>query len=139
MTTARIKTLVILGGGTAGWMAAAALARFLETTPVNILLVESEQLGTVGVGEATVPVLRQFNTYLGINEQDFVRQTFGSFKLGIEFCDWRVPGSQYFHGFGDFGEAHAGVSAHQLWLRLRAAGDNSELEQYSFPAPSGKG
>lgn len=134
MTTVRIKTLVILGGGTAGWMAAAALARFLEPSPVNILLIESDQLGTVGVGEATVPVLRQFNAYLGISEQDFVRQTSGSFKLGIEFCDWQKPGSQYFHGFGDFGAAHAGVPAHQLWLRLRAAGDKAPLQQYSFPA-----
>jgi tryptophan halogenase len=138
MTTSDIKTLVILGGGTAGWMAAAALARFLGSQPVKVVVVESEQLGSVGVGEATVPVLRQFNDYLGIKEHDFVRHTAGSFKLGIEFCDWQHPGSRYFHGFGDFGAPHGGVAAHQLWLRLRAAGDDSELHDYSFPAQAAR-
>ena len=134
MTTSDCKTWVILGGGAAGWMAAAALARFFGSHPTSIVLLESEQLGSVGVGEATVPVLRKFNDYLGIKEQDFVRQTAGSFKLGIEFCDWFTPGSRYFHGFGDFGAPHAGVAAHQLWLRLRATGDPSALLDYSFPA-----
>lgn len=134
MYNSPIKKLVILGGGTAGWMAASALAKFFSKKPIDIILVESEQLGTVGVGEATVPILQQFNRFLGIDESEFIRATNGSFKLGIEFCDWLNPGSCYFHGFGDFGEPFMGVSAHHYWLRLRAQGDETSLFDYSFSA-----
>lgn len=136
--TRPINKFVVLGGGTAGWMAAAALARFFAQQPVEVQLIEAPQLGSVGVGEATVPILRQFNQYLGLDEREFVRATSGSYKLGIEFRDWLRPGSQYFHGFGDFGAAHSGVAAHQLWLRARALGDTAPLADYSFSAQAAR-
>lgn len=115
-------------------MAASALAKFFSANPISITLVESEQLGTVGVGEATVPILQQFNRFLGIDESLFIRATNGSFKLGIEFCDWLRPGSRYFHGFGDFGAPYDGVPMHHYWLRQRARGEETALFDYSFSA-----
>lgn len=132
MNSSLIRKLVIVGGGTAGWMAASACARYLRHQPIEILLVESEEIGTVGVGEATVPVMKMFNQFLGIDEWDFVKETSGTFKLGIQFRDWSEIGSQYFHGFGDFGADIEGIAAHHFWLRLRAQGDQSLLADYSF-------
>lgn len=135
MHTPALQSLVIVGGGTAGWMAAAALARHLKPWPVAITLVESSALGTVGVGEATLPGLRNFNASLGLDELDFIRATRATFKLGIEFNDWRAPGSRFFHPFSGFGAPLAGQPFHQLFYRAQQAGlAVGELADYSFAA-----
>jgi tryptophan halogenase len=126
----RVRTVVIVGGGTAGWMTAAALARFLGPR-CTICLVESDQIGTVGVGEATIPHIRLFNDGLGIHERDFLRATKGTFKLGIEFVNWWKPGERYFHGFGSIGQKLGLLPFHQYWLRYRAEGGTRDLWDFS--------
>src|SRR4051812_39657737 len=96
------KRIVVVGGGTAGWMAATSLATALPGSVVE--LVESEEIGIVGVGEATFPSIRNLHRILGIDEAEFLQATNGTYKLGIQFCDWSRPGEQYFHTFGHFGE-----------------------------------
>ncbi|HEV8444938.1 MAG TPA: tryptophan halogenase family protein [Steroidobacteraceae bacterium] len=140
MNDARLKSIVIVGGGTAGWMAAAALARTLDSA-VGIRLIESEDIGTVGVGEATVPHLRAFNDTLRIDEVDFVRAVRGTFKLGIQFVDWGSLGSRYIHGFGTIGHEYRGLPFHQYWLKLHSQGKAQELGEYSLntaAAPRGR-
>ena len=127
MTGARvgppIASVVIVGGGTAGWMTAAALSQ-LVGGGLRVTLVESEEIGTVGVGEATIPPLIDFNRALGIDEDAFVRETQATFKLGIEFVNWARQGDRYIHPFGVYGRDVAGVKFHQIWLRDRQmAGD----------------
>jgi tryptophan halogenase len=122
--------VAVVGGGSAGWMAAAAFARFLGPGHA-ITLVESEAIGTVGVGEATIPQIRLFNAALGIAEADFLRETCGSVKLGIEFVDWSRPGSRYIHGFGPIGRDFGLVPFHHWWLRGTALGVASALGDYS--------
>jgi tryptophan halogenase len=121
---------VIVGGGSAGWMTAAALAHAVKDTQ-RITLIESDEIGTVGVGEATIPPLQFFNKVLGINERDFIQATQGTFKLGIDFRNWGSAGHRYFHQFGEFGVNIKGVSFHQLWLRLAANGHDVPLSDYA--------
>ena len=141
-----IRRVVIVGGGTAGWMAAAALSARLDRKSVDITLVESDEIGTVGVGEATIPHLAVFNAMLGINEDEFLAFSQGTFKVGIEFVDWGQVGERYFHPFGVHGQNLRGVHFHQLYLseaRRRAlpdirhwsmSGAAAELGRFARPA-----
>ena len=116
---------VILGGGTAGWMAAACLSRLLfrvPGSPKTITLVESAEIAPIGVGEATIPSIQDMLRYLNIDEADFVDATDATYKLGIRFRDWRVAGSDFFHGFGELGPTIENLPLFQHWLREKIAG-----------------
>src|SRR6478609_10800482 len=121
MARERIRDIVIVGGGTAGWMAAAAFARVLGADH-RIRLVESDAIGIVGVGEATVPHLKAFNNLLAIDEIEFIRRVQGTFKLGIQFNDWGRIGDRYFHSFGNLGPDLGLLPFHQYWLKARRQG-----------------
>lgn len=127
----RIERVVILGGGTAGWMTATALAKTFGAH-LQIALLESEAIGTVGVGEATIPTIQWFNALIGLDEAAFVRETKATFKLGIEFVDWDKPGGCYFHPFGRYGVDLGPVPFHQCWLRARADGLAAPLSDFSL-------
>jgi len=127
----RIKKVLIVGGGSAGWMTAAMLAHALKEN-CSVTLVESEEIGTVGVGEATIPPIRLFNQTLGIDERDFLRATKGSFKLGIEFVGWGREDSRYFHPFGPFGRDFDMVPLHQYWLKGREQGEGASLDDHAM-------
>jgi tryptophan 7-halogenase len=131
----RIRSVVIVGGGSAGWMVAAALADGLAIGrggPATITLVESEEIGIVGVGEATIPPIRRFNQQLGLGEDAFVAATQGSFKLGIEFVNWGWLGNRYFHPFGTYGTDFDAVPMHHWWLEAAAAGETAQLDAHSM-------
>lgn len=132
MTTSPIR-IVILGGGTAGWMTAAGLSKAFRPDFCSVRLIESDEIGTVGVGEATLPQLKSFNDFLEIDEPEFMRDTNATFKLGIDFCNWARDGDSYIHPFGIHGQAINGIPLFQYWLRARQSGHPSNLEDYSFP------
>jgi len=125
--------IVILGGGTAGWMTAAGFIKGFKPEFASIRLIESDEIGTVGVGEATLPQLKSFNDFLGLDEPEFMRDTNATFKLGIDFRNWGRDGDSYIHPFGIHGQAINGVPLFQYWLKARANGQGSDLESYSFP------
>ena len=129
-----IKRIVIVGGGTAGWMTAAALSRFLGGSGRRIVLVESEAIGTVGVGEGTIPPILEYNLQLGLDEAEFLRETHATYKLGIEFVGWTNTDDRYFHQFGQIGRPLNGVSLHQLWLQHRGNPSVGPLSDYSMSA-----
>lgn len=131
MNDSRIRDVVIVGGGTAGWMAAAALSATMGEQ-LSIRLIESDAIGTVGVGEATIPAIRLFNGLVGIDENAFLRATGGTFKLGIEFAGWGREGESYMHAFGQIGQSLDLIEFWQYWLRGRKEGVAEPLGQYSF-------
>ena len=125
--------IVIVGGGTAGWMSAAGLVRLLASADYDLTLIESDEIGTVGVGEATLPHIKTFNDMLGINEAEFMRDTQATFKLGIEFVGWDRPGDAYIHPFGTFGEPWVGLDFQHHWARAMLAGEDvGPLHDYSY-------
>jgi tryptophan 7-halogenase len=133
-----IGQVIVVGGGTAGWMAAAALARLQSNGVTKIMLIESEEIGIVGVGEATIPPIKTFNAMLGIDENEFLAKTQGSFKLGIEFDGWSRADEKYLHPFGAYGSDINGVKFHQLWMRLRALGMKIPLADLNLATVAAK-
>jgi tryptophan halogenase len=133
--------VIIVGGGTAGWMCAAALARLLDPTRYGVSLVESDEIGTVGVGEATLPQIKAFNDMLGLDEAEFMRETGATFKLGIQFEGWAAPRApSYIHPFGAYGERWGGVDFHQHWVRARLAGKTVEpIQSYCYAVAACRG
>ncbi len=131
MNISPVRDIVIVGGGTAGWMTAAAFSKLLGDQ-YRIRLVESDEIATIGVGEATIPVIKNFNMALDINEDEFLRKTQGTFKLGIEFVDWYKLGESYIHGFGKIGQELGMAPCYQYWLKMHQAGEAPGLENYSI-------
>lgn len=127
-----IKNITIVGGGSAGWMTAAYLSRFLSKEHFSISLIESTEIETIGVGEATIPPIHSFNAALGIDEATFLKETNATIKLGIEFTHWSHSDSQYFHPFGTLGRATGKVPFHHYWIRSLINHNNTNLAQYSI-------
>lgn len=123
------QRIVVAGGGTAGWMAAAALARTMGSA-IDLTLVESDAIGTVGVGESTIPPLVTYNRLLGIGEADFMRATQATFKLGIQFENWKVQGEQYFHSFGTTGRDHWSAGFQHFWMHGLTKGHSGSFDEY---------
>lgn len=126
-----IENIVIVGGGTAGWMTAAALSRMITGGKTKVTLIESKDIGTVGVGEATIPPFVDFNKLLEIDESELLSKSQGTYKLGIQFVNWGQKGDSYFHPFGNYGYEIDGVSFHQIWMKYRMGGDPRPLHAFS--------
>ncbi len=124
-----VRKIVIAGGGTAGWMVAAAISKTLGKA-LDIKIIESDEIGTVGVGEATIPPLVNFNRLLGISEQEFMAATQATFKLGISFENWRAPGENYIHSFGSTGRDHWTAGFQHFWLKGRERGLAGDYGDY---------
>ena len=133
MSDLRIRRVVIVGGGTAGWMTAAVFTRAMGES-LDIHVVESDVIGTVGVGESTIPQIRNVNHFLGIDEDAMLRATSGTFKLAIQYNDWVRPGHSYMHAFGDVGLPLGPLPFQQYWLRHRVEFDRADLAPYSLNA-----
>jgi tryptophan halogenase len=129
MTGWPLNRIVIAGGGTAGWMAAAAIARTLGRA-VELTLIESDAIGTIGVGESTIPPIVTYNRLLKINEADFMRATQATFKLGIGFENWKEIGHRYFHSFGTTGKDHWTAGFQHFWLNGRERGHDEPYDDY---------
>src|SRR5437588_2923121 len=127
----RVEDIVIVGGGTAGWMTAAFFSKLLKSG-VRIRLIESDEIATIGVGEATIPAIKHYNAALELDENEFLARTQGTFKLGIEFVDWAKLGDFYIHGFGRIGQDLGILKCYQYWLKMRARGLVPGLEHYSI-------
>ena len=128
----RVRSVVILGGGTAGWMAAAALAKVNSPKQFDITLIESDDIGIVGVGEATIPTIHWFNQLAGIDEAALLRETQATYKLGIEFVGWNGDNTAYFHPFGRYGAPTDGPMFYHRWIRARLAGAPFSQDDYSL-------
>lgn len=128
-----VRRVVIVGGGTAGWMTAAAIASMLPDSTVSVTLVESESIGIIGVGEATLPHIRHFNETIGIDEAQFMAATSATFKLGIEFVNWARIGDAYIHPFGAFGPAAGSVAFHHYWRKFCGDPEVGPISEYSLP------
>lgn len=127
-----VSRIVILGGGTAGWMTAASLSKHFARTSISISLIDSSAIGTVGVGEATIPTLRRFYADLGMSDHEVLKATRGTVKLGIQFRDWLRPGSRFIHPFGGFGQKANNIHFHHYWLKARSLGSPCNLTDYSL-------
>jgi tryptophan halogenase len=137
MPSVPVKDIVIVGGGTAGWMSAAAFAKIMGKQ-YRIRVVESDEIASIGVGEATIPMIKIFNSVLELDENEFLRETQGTFKLGIEFVNWSKLGERYIHGFGEIGQDLDSVNCYQYWLKMRQAGEAPDLSYYSINTMSCK-
>lgn len=137
MTGNNLQNIVIVGGGTSGWMTAMALSTVLRGR-YNIRLVESDEIGIIGVGEATIPMIQRFNKIVGIDENEFIKETQGTFKLGIEFVNWGKLGDRYMHGFGVLGQDLWTVRFDQYWQKMHRAGQAQDLAAYSITRMAAK-
>jgi tryptophan 7-halogenase len=137
-TAMAIRNVVIVGGGTAGWMAAAALCRVHRNGTTSITVVESDEIGIVGVGEATIPPIQTYNNMLGVDEREMLRASQGTYKLGIEFVNWGRLGDVYLHPFGSFGRSMEAISFHQFWLKYHPLGLAAPISEYNVTAMAAK-
>src|SRR5215469_18982368 len=134
----RIREVVIVGGGTAGWMAAAALSRLRSNGATSVTVVESDEIGIVGVGEATIPPIQTYNNMLGLDEREMLRATQGTYKLGIEFVNWGRLGDVYLHPFGSYGRSIEAIAFHQFWLKYHPLGLAAPITEYNVTAVASK-
>lgn len=128
----KIRKITIVGGGTAGWMTAALLSQLFNDGGFDIKLIESDEIGTIGVGEATIPAIRNYHALAGLDQVAMIRATQATFKLGIEFVDWRALGHSYIHGFGKIGQDLLWLHPHQFWLKYAARGQAKHFDHYAL-------